>query len=459
MKRKFLWGLILVFVAAPLSGWASSDASTLQTKIDRYMNAAVKVDHFMGSVLVARNGEVIVAKGYGMANLEKRIPNTPGTEFRIGSVTKQFTAMAILMLQAKGKLNVKDPICKYVPQCPKDWQPITIYELLTHTSGIPNFTSFPNYKELQKRQTTPTHLLDDFKSKPLDFEPGTQFKYSNSGYQVLGYIIQNVSGESYQKFLRQHIFVPLGMKHSGYDSSHPTEKDHAIGYAPTGSGYRPAEYVNMSVPYSAGALYSTVLDLYTWDQALEAGKLLPEPLLKQLFTPHVAMDKSGRLHYGFGWMTTRQFGHEKYFHNGGIQGFTAVNSWFPGQQAYVIVLDNVSAPNVGGIANGLTAILFGKQYRIPKAHQAIKLSPDELQKFVGVYQLAPDFDIAVTLGGDQLKAQATNQPAFPIYPEAKTEFFLKAVDAQVSFVTDAKGRVTGLVLHQGGQDIPGKKIR
>jgi len=309
------------------------------------------------------------------------------------------------------------------------------------------------------RQTTPMQLLDDFKGKPLDFKPGARFKYSNSGYEVLGYIIQRTSGESYRKFLKQHIFGPLGMKNSGYDSSHPTAKNHAKGYAPGKNGYRPAQYVNMSVPYSAGALYSTVQNLYTWDQALETGKMLPKPLHEQMFTPHVAMDKSGKLQYGFGWMITTEFGHKEYVHNGGIQGFTSVNSWFPDQQAYVIVLNNVSAPNVGEIARGLKAIVFGQKYQIPSAHHAIELSPGQLQKFVGLYRLSPNFEIKVTLDGDQLETQATGQPAFPVYPESKTEFFLKVVNAQISFVTNADGKITGLVLHQGGQDIPGKKIK
>lgn len=458
MKKIFFLVLFFSFAVVPLSCRAASDTNQLRAKIDQYMYATEKVDHFMGSILVAQNGKIILAKGYGMANLKKRIPNTAETEFRIGSVTKQFTAMSILMLQAKGKLNVQDHICKYVSECPKDWKPITIYELLTHTSGIPNFTSFPNYRKLQIQQTTPTQLLNDFKSKPLNFKPAAKFEYSNSGYEVLGYIIQRISGESYRNFLQQHIFGPLGMKNSGYDSSHPTSRNHAKGYISTNNGYRPAQFVNMTVPYSAGALYSTVQDLYTWDRTLEASKMLPKPLHEQMFAPHVAIGKSGRVHYGFGWMITYEFGHKEYFHNGGIQGFTSVNSWFPNQHAYVIVLNNVTSHRVAWIAHELTAILFSKKYQIPQVHHAITLPPDQMQKFVGQYRLSPNFEIKITLVGDQLKEQATRQPVFPIYPESKTEFFLKVVDAQISFITNDKGQVTKLVLHQGGQNIPGKKI-
>ena len=449
-----------------LGARASAHKTGLREKLDRYMKASVKVDHFMGTVLVARDGKVLLIKGYGMADLKDHVPNRPDTEFRIGSVTKQFTAMGILMLQAEGKLNVHDRICKYVPDCPGDWKPITIFQLLTHTSGIPNFTSFPNYLTLMSKPTTPTQLLADFRDKPLDFKPGTRFKYSNSGYVVLGYIIRQVSGEAYKHFLQQHVFGPLDMRNSGYDSSHPTAKNHAEGYEYDDGHYRPAPYVNMTVPYSAGALYSTVRNLYAWDRALESGKLLPEALHQQMFAPQVPvggeigkiLGDDGSVHYGFGWFISKEFGHRQYSHEGGIQGFTSLNSWFPRQHAYVIVLDNVTSPHIFTIGRSLAAILFDQKYTLPAEPRAIHLPVGELQKFVGAYRLAPNFTITITRKGDQLIAQATSQPAAPIFPRSKTGFFYKIVDAQISFVSNAKGRVTGLVLHQNGQDMPGRRV-
>ncbi|MGH8125301.1 MAG: serine hydrolase domain-containing protein, partial [Rhodanobacteraceae bacterium] len=365
MQHSLTAGLAFATLAVALSCPAATPGRDLRTKIDRYMHAAVKVQHFMGSILVARDGRVIVAKGYGMANVERKIPNTPDTEFRIGSNTKQFTSMAIMMLQADGKLDVHDPVCKYVPDCPKDWQPITIHNLLTHTSGIPNFTDFPSYMKVRDETVTPTQLLALFKDKPLDFKPGAKFKYSNSGYVVLGYIIEKVSGESYAHFLQQHIFRPLGLQDSGYDSNHPTAKNHAKGYNGYVAGkYPPASFVDMSVPFSAGALYSTVRDLYTWDRALASVKLLPEALHKQMLAPQIPVGDSGKAFYGYGWFVSTGFGHREYSHEGGIAGFTSVNSWFPDQHAYVIVLDNVSSPEVSDIARSLAAILFDKPYTI-----------------------------------------------------------------------------------------------
>ena len=457
MKRTTV--AVAAFLAVvPLVCHAAAQKGT-RAKIDQYMHAAVKVDHFMGAILVAKGGHVVIAKGYGMADLKDRVPNRPDTEFRIGSVTKQFTATAILMLQNRGKLNVEDPVCKYVPKCPKDWRPIKLSNLLTHTSGIPNLTAFKGFDKFTKKPHTPTQVLDYFKNRPLDFKPGAKFSYSNSNYEVLGYIVQKVSGEPYKTFLRQHIFGPLGMKNSGYDSSHPTAKNHAKGYTHSKDGYKPAEYVNMTVPYGAGALYSTVQDLYTWDRALEAGKVLPKPLHEEMFAPHVAIGKSGNRHYGYGWDISTEFGYKRYSHNGGIPGFTSLNSWFPGQHAYVIVLDNTTSPDISAIGQALTAILFGRKYSIPRPFKAISLPPKDLEKFVGKYRITPRFAITISLDGDQLKAQPTGQAADPIYPESKDRFFLKDVRAEIEFVTNAKGEVTGVVLHQNGHQISGHKVK
>jgi CubicO group peptidase (beta-lactamase class C family) len=399
--------------------------------------------------------------------VQSGIPNAPDTEYRIDSITKQFTAMAILELEARGKLSIQDPVCKYVPDCPGDWGAITIYNLLTHTSGIPNFSSFPNFRKVETEQLRPTELLALFEDKPLDFTPGSKYSYGNSGYEVLGYIIERVSGESYQEFLEKNIFGPLGMKNSGYDSSHPTAKNHAQGYTWSENGYEPARFVDMSVLYSAGALYSTVLDLYKWDRAVKAGKLIPKDLTDEMLTGHIAAGERGspqyefsHSQYGFGWMISDELGHKEIWHGGAFEGFTSINSWYPDDDATIIVLDNVSSFHVSAIGHALASILFGQKYEMPEEHEAITLAAGELEKFVGQYQLNPHFILTVRQDGDQLITQATGQRPIPIYPVSANEFYAKLADAEISFVEGANGKVTGLVLHEyaNGHDMPASRI-
>jgi CubicO group peptidase (beta-lactamase class C family) len=238
------------------------DGQALVSKVEDYMAARVKRDHFSGSILIARDGRVLVSQGYGMANLEHEVPNTPQTKFRLGSITKQFTAMAILILQERGKLAVQDKIKKYLPDAPKAWDEITIHHLLTHTSGIPNYTENLDFLRTLPVRVTLKELIAKFKDKPLDFKPGDKFKYSNSGYILLGQIIENASGENYPRFMNETIFAPLKMTDTGYDNALPIIKHRAAGYTRRlGFAITNCDYIDMSIPHAAGALYSTVEDL------------------------------------------------------------------------------------------------------------------------------------------------------------------------------------------------------
>jgi len=210
-----------------------------------------------GSVLVAHNG-MVFDKGYGVADKEQHVLNTPQTRFRLGSVSKQFTAMAVLILQERGRLHVQDAICLYIPACPSDWRPITIEHLLTHTSGIPDYTNFPDFAVTWTQAVTVEQLIARFKDMSLKFSPGSAFRYSSSGYVLLGYIIERVAHVSYATFLQKQIFEPLGMQNSGYDSRYPSLPQHATGYY---GGYVKPDAYDMSVVYAAGALYSTVEDM------------------------------------------------------------------------------------------------------------------------------------------------------------------------------------------------------
>jgi CubicO group peptidase (beta-lactamase class C family) len=241
---------------------ALAHAQEVTAKVDELVHAYEQKNQFMGSVLVAKSGRVFVKKGYGMANLEVGVPNSPKTKFRIGSITKQFTATAILQLAAAGKLSVDDKISKYIPDSPATWNNITIHHLLTHTSGIFDYTHSPEYREGMRRTWTPLETLALVRNKPLDFEPGSKFSYSSSGYIALGYIVEKVSGEKYEDYLKKHIFDLLDMNDTGYDHEAAIIEHRAGGYTPVPGGkLQNAEYIDMSRPFAAGALYSTVEDL------------------------------------------------------------------------------------------------------------------------------------------------------------------------------------------------------
>jgi CubicO group peptidase (beta-lactamase class C family) len=233
-------------------------------KMDQIVQPFVTNHTFMGTVLAARGNEVLFSKGYGSADLEWDVPNAPNTKFRLGSVTKQFTAASIMMLEERGKLSVNDPVKKYLPDAPAAWDKITIMHLLTHTSGIPNFTSFPDYPKLEPFSTTTAQLVARFRDKPLDFQPGEKWSYSNSGYVLLTYLLEKISGTTYEAFVQENIFKPLGMKDSGVDSNSAVLPHRASGYIFNKDHFENAGFINMTVPQGAGALYSTTEDLLKW---------------------------------------------------------------------------------------------------------------------------------------------------------------------------------------------------
>lgn len=275
----------IVFALSAMGVGATLSIAQDVPRMDQIARSFDTNQQFMGSVLVAQNGKVLLDKGYGYANLEWQVANSPQSKFRLGSITKQFTAACILLLEERGKLSTDDPVKKYLSNAPAAWDKITIYNLLTHTSGIPNFTSFPDYQTSEGTPTTPEKLVERFLNKPLDFQPGEKFQYSNSNYILLGYLLEKISGQSYQNFLAANIFKPLGMNDSGYDSNSEIIPHRAAGYMPGPNGSVNASYIDMTIPFSAGALYSTTEDLLRWEEALFGGKVLNAASFKKMTTP------------------------------------------------------------------------------------------------------------------------------------------------------------------------------
>jgi CubicO group peptidase (beta-lactamase class C family) len=355
--------LLLLFIS--VLAISAADANEADADLARYMDACVRVEKFNGSVLVCKNNETVFKSGYGMANFEHDIPNTPNTKFRIGSITKQFTAMAVMLLEERGKLKVEDCITKYITDAPEAWGDLTIHHLLTHTSGVPSFTSMPEYRRDMMLAQSIDQMVARFKEKPLSFVPGEEYEYSNSGYFLLGTIVEKASGVSYDEFIRKEICEPLKLHDTGYDRFRTVLKHRASGYLRRSHSIIHDAYLDMSQPYAAGALYSTVEDLNRWDQALRRRELISEDRYERMFTP----EKNG---YAYGWGVRTKSGRKTISHGGGINGFRSHILRYPDEKLCVVVLCNVPPVNPGKVAQDLAAIMLGEEYELPIIRQPAK---------------------------------------------------------------------------------------
>ncbi len=548
-------GALLALALSTLPARAASPVSTpdLATYADKLLSSVYPAGQPGAAVLVQKDGRAVLRKGYGLANLELGVPAIPENVFEIGSITKQFTAAAILLLQERGKLRVEDPITRYLPDYPTHGQTITIENLLTHTSGIPSYTGLPEWYPHIREDMKPADLVALFKNKPLEFTPGEQWSYDNSGFFLLGMIIEKASGETYEQFIEEEIFRKLGMTHSRY--GHPEEivPLRASGYSKDDQGFRNTAFISMTQPYAAGGLMSTVDDLAIWARALQSERLLKKASLDRMLTAyHLKSGVSTQYGYGIGVLDFR--GTRVLGHGGDINGYTANVTWAPEERLFVAILSNndASDPRPDDLALRIVAQAIGKPveeqktlkldartleeytgvYRfdpqvtrailregtklyaqrngrrqeisavapdefvypdgtttlhfrrdaqgkvasvdfvstlgpaavgtrtdepLPRERQAVQVDPAVYDAYVGEYELQPSFSLKVTRQGDRIFAQATGQPEIEIFPESETRFFLKAVDAQIDFVRGADGKVTGLVLHQNGRDLPGRR--
>lgn len=566
--------LFLLILATPIL------AQDKAAKIDQLISTYHDYGQFNGAVLVAQNGEILFKKGYGLAHMEWDIPNEADTKFRLGSITKQFTATLIMQLEENGKLSTDDVITDHLTEYPDEvGGKVTIHHLLTHTSGIPSYTGLPDFFADKSRDPySVEEFIEVFSDLPLEFEPGSEYRYNNSGYFLLGAIIEEATGMTYEEALAQYIFEPLGMEDSGYDHHGTILKKRAAGYERAGIHYRTAPYLDMSLPYAAGSLYSTVEDLFIWDRALAGDKVLSAGQKEKMLTDYI----NG---YGYGWGVNegRTFGDKDVTvvgHGGGINGFNTLIQRIPEDGHMVVLLNNTGGTNLGGMSAGVFEILYGgeadqpvkpistemavaiekkgvekavvhyKKLReenadaydfreeelnrlgyyyleegemetaiavfklnteaYPEAfntydslgeaymkagdtdlavanyQKSLEFNPrnenakemlaemgvqvDEalgaeitvdaeiLKGYVGKFQLQPGFVITVTQDDTQLFAQATGQPQFEIFAESETKFFLKVVDAQITFQVGDDGVAESITLHQGGRNMPAKRI-
>jgi CubicO group peptidase (beta-lactamase class C family) len=517
-------------------------------QFDKLLSEQFKSNETGVSVLISKKGEVIYKKAFGMANLELNVPMQVDNVFRIGSITKQFTAVAILQLMEQGRLRLNDNITKYIPDYPTQGNKITIEHLLTHTSGIANKTDMPDY--MGRIDLKPTEMIDHFKNVPMKFTPGTNWSYSNNGYFLLGYIIEKITDKTYEEYLEENIFKPLGMTNSLYANDTKIIKNRAGGYTKEENGFENAQPLSMTHPYSAGSIQSTVEDLFKWHKAIHSYKLIKKENLDKAFTRYKLTDGK-ETSYGYGWRLGYVYENPSIWHGGLINGFITMEIYLPNEDVFVAVFSNCECNSPVDISSRLAALAAGKTFEykeIPienstlqeyvgvyenqkdqqriitvsqgqlfsqigrgptsklKAYQkdmffidedltiefsrnnknaieklitknlngnqtwtktnkpipdqnGIKVDGKILQTYAGEYEISSDFTFLVTKEHDKLFLQATGQEKLEMFADTETKFFLKVNDAQIEFINDETGKITKVILNQGGRQMEAKKIR
>jgi len=421
--------------------------------VDVLFHATAQGRYPGAAVGIIRDGQPVLMKGYGLSDVEKGTPITSSTIFRIGSLTKSFTAIAILQLEDNGKLRLDDPVAKYLPDFPHGGE-IQIRYLLSHTGGVPDFVSYEEVKKMS-----------------LEFTPGTRINYSNTGYDMLGMIIEKASRQKYEEYLQEHIFEPAGMKHSGYDRRAELP-GRARGYLLDGKGaYTAIAAKDVAGAFAAGGLYSNVEDLGRWLQALGAGKLLRQELLQQASTPYQLTD-GRQTAYGFGFMTGSYRGLREYGHGGDIEGFNAYLMRFPKQNFAVIVLSNTGmrppgpVPDAGAIAYHIADIYLADSLEKPTAVLPVHIAPGVLDSYVGRYQVqapGPILDamgsyLTITRDGEQLAAES-KLGKNALEAISQTTFRASGSPAELTFVRNGEGKVSQMIITLGGlREFPANRV-
>ncbi len=549
MKTKLSLGTLSVFLLFFVFV-STGYSQTLESKIDNLLEENYEQDGPGAVALIAKDGNVIYRKAFGNANLELGVSMNPENIFEIGSITKQFTSVSILMLLEQGKLELDDEITKFLPDYPTQGKTITVHHLLTHTSGIKSYTSMEGMRDIARKELSPTELIDFFKNEDMDFEPGEEYRYNNSGYIILGYIIEKLSDQSYAEYIEKNIFEKIDMSSSFYGSMTKMIKNRASGYQEN-DGYVNANFLDLSIPYAAGSLMSNVDDMLKWQQAVKKNVFVKQETIDLAFTNYT-LNNGEVINYGYGWGINDLNGVPSIEHGGGIFGFTSQGVYVPSEDLYVIVLTNCSCNSPGTVTTKIAALAIGKPY--PDMSNTVSLTKQELEKWVGAYEfeagvvrfikldgeqllsqregssvfkiypltpnqfyfegglieysfsenegkrevifknrnniskgvetdkkpepekesitvassilskyvgkyeLQPGFVLEVTTNGNQIFAQATGQPIAELFAETTTTFFLKVVAASIDFNKDENGDVVSITLHQGGQDMEGKRI-
>jgi CubicO group peptidase (beta-lactamase class C family) len=423
-----------------------SDADrTYVSRADQYLHEWLRQNRFSGAVLVADSGTILLSKGYGMASREHDVFNTPQTRFRIDSITKQFTAAVILLLEEKGALGLEDLISKYL-DIPERWRSVTIHHLLTHTSGIPPFVH--SAASGSGAQIPLCRMLRQMDSKPLESDPGSKFVYSDSGYALLGCIIEEVSQSRYCDFLQKNVFDPLQLHNTGRDSWTEIIQHRAIGYDTDGGRVTRSYYKEITGEGFSG-LYSTVEDMYVWSQALGSGRLLNVNSFERMCMPFKG-------NYGYGCFIERRNGHKMIAHGGGSSGFNSFLCRFPDDGLTIVALANLSAQSTVRISTDLAKMRFGEPFEFPQERPVAEIETSMYDQYAGRYELAPGADVIVSVEQGKLFGRYGGQKV-ELYPESQTKFFSRIATVEVEFVKSESGEISSLLLHDNGCTITARR--
>jgi CubicO group peptidase (beta-lactamase class C family) len=407
----------LYFSLAFLLFASCADAQSPRSQdLDTYMNAEESVKEFSGTVLIIQKGKKVYEKSTLFADREWKIPNSTQAKYRIGSITKQFTAVLILKLEEEGKLSVNDKLSKYYPGYPKG-DSVTLHMLLNHTSGIKNYTAIPGIWQSLNYKYSVDSLIRVFKNRPYDFAPGSKWSYSNSGYYLLGMIIEKVSGKKYVDFLREQIIAKVPLKNTDLEDIDSIYAFRAKGYTKRGNNWRNADYMEMEGAWSAGAMISTAEDLNSWIKALYSNKIINVAETNKMFTP----DSITR-GYGFGIISDSLNKHRRIWHNGGINGFSSHLAYFPDEDITVVVLCNNDADNADRVANSVSKIMYNVKVNTPYIPKEVKVDPSILASYTGKYK-TPSDQIELVLVNNKLYRRRPGAPDLELKPESATRFF------------------------------------
>jgi CubicO group peptidase (beta-lactamase class C family) len=434
IKLFLLTIMVIVFTMDASSQVLNTKA--MSAEFDKLLSAQYKTGGTGCAALVAINGKITYKKAFGMANLELNVPMQPDMVFRIGSITKQFTAIAILQLMEQGKLSLQDDITKYIPDYPTQAYKITIENLLTHTSGIKSYTNVPEFMKYIMDDLKPEEVIDKFKNLPMEFAPGTKWNYNNSGFFLLGYIIEKVSGMKYQDYIEQNLFKPAGMTNSLYGSNRKIIKNRAYPYQPDGDSTVNADYMSMLLPYSAGSLMSTVEDLYKWNRALISDKLVKKENLEKAWTEYKLSDGKGT-HYGYGWFLNQVQGSQSIEHGGGINGYLTFGIYLPAEDVFVAVFSNNTAKGPDAVSTRMAAIAIGK----PFTHTETPVPADIIDQYIGVYEDENGTQRQITKKGTELFSQRSTGQKLKIKQFAPDKFFFDDYFTILTFKRDASGSI------------------